>query len=306
MARRLLHALKLTLVFSLLLPLLVACGGDPVKDNYPLESVNKQGSQQSYVYRAPDKTVPGVAKEIADQNKPQQISKEDPERMFLVYSDKLYNIQKDPAKPTDTLIEVDNKAYVENNYASDFLQAYITLKILDEVFDFVGDSHARKYRGYTSRDIYKPQTIYKTPTKEEKKQAPPMTVDRKGSVTKRGTNNSTGSSSSSDSNKSTTNIFKKSDEQSKSTPAPNTSKDSTGKVIRRDDKSSTNSSSSTGSSSTSNSSSSSSKSSNSGSSSSSSSKSSGSSSSGGGFKVTEKKPSPPKTSSGSGSVTRRK
>ena len=40
---------------------------------------------------------------------PRQASKEDENQMFLVYSDKIYNLQKDKEKPSDTLIEISNK-----------------------------------------------------------------------------------------------------------------------------------------------------------------------------------------------------
>lgn len=43
------------------------------------------------------------------------------------------------------------------------------------------------YRGYTSKDVYKPaQGNYKKPTSKDKKIAPPLTVDRSGKITRRG------------------------------------------------------------------------------------------------------------------------
>jgi len=191
MGKRLLHSLKGLLVFCLILPLLAACG-DAIKDTFPLESVTKNGSQSSYVYRAENQTVPEVAKQIADNRKPEQVSKEDTERMFLVYADELVHVQKDPAKPTDTLIEVDSKEYVRNNYASDFLQGYITASIIGSLFDSFGGG---SYRGYSMRDVYKPKTEYRTPTEQDKKAAPPMTVNKSGSITKRGSSGSSSSKS---------------------------------------------------------------------------------------------------------------
>ncbi len=54
--------------------------------------------------------------------------------MFLVYSDKIYNLQKDKEKPSDTLIEISNKEFVRQNYQPSFLQGYIMGSILNDIF----------------------------------------------------------------------------------------------------------------------------------------------------------------------------
>ena len=54
--------------------------------------------------------------------------------MFLVYSDKMYNLQKDKEKPSDTLIEVSNEEFVRQNYQPSFLQGYIMGSILNDIF----------------------------------------------------------------------------------------------------------------------------------------------------------------------------
>ncbi|MDO7904876.1 DUF4247 domain-containing protein [Paenibacillus sp. JX-17] len=188
------YAIKLILVASLFISVLSGCGSPDVKDTYPLESVSGSGSSTSYVYRAANKTVPEVAAELSAERTPEQISKEDPDRMFLVYSDKWYHLQKDTAKPEDTLIEVDTKQYVQQNYSSSFLQGYLTATILNSIFDSLRGSGS--YRGYNSRDIYKPsQGQYRAPTTSEKKAIPPLTVDRGGSITRRGGKSDSGSSS---------------------------------------------------------------------------------------------------------------
>lgn len=64
-----------------------------IQDRYR-ESVAKEGKQESYVYRAANRSVPEVAKELINEREPQQASKEDENQMFLVYSDKIYNPQK--------------------------------------------------------------------------------------------------------------------------------------------------------------------------------------------------------------------
>ncbi|GIO66533.1 DUF4247 domain-containing protein [Paenibacillus sp. FSL M7-1455] len=184
---RSLLSLKILLVISLVMSLLTGCGiGAPnVKETYPLESVNRSGNATSYVYRAADKTVPEVAKELSDEKTPDQMSKEDAEHMFLVYGHDYYHLQKDPKKETDTLIEVDSQEYVQKNYDSSFLQGYLTAALIGHLFDSFGGGGG--YRGYSSRDIYQPkQGTYHAPTSSDKKVAPPLTVEKKGSIFRRG------------------------------------------------------------------------------------------------------------------------
>lgn len=184
---RSLLSLKILLVVSLVMSLLTGCGiGAPnVKETYPLESVNRSGNATSYVYRAADKTVPEVAKELSDEKKPDQMSKEDTEHMFLVYGKDYYHLQKDPKKDTDTLIEVDSQEYVQKNYDSSFLQGYLAATLIGHLFDSFGGGGG--YRGYSSRDIYQPkQGTYHAPTSSDKKVAPPLTVEKKGSIFRRG------------------------------------------------------------------------------------------------------------------------
>ncbi|NUU79426.1 DUF4247 domain-containing protein [Paenibacillus xylanilyticus] len=187
MKKRMALGLKLMLVLSLVMSLLSACGMPSVQDTYPLESVSGSGNTTSYVYRAADRSVPEVAQELSEERRPDQISAENEERMFLVYQDQYYHLQQDPNKKEDTLIEVDSKEYVRQNYDSSFLQGYLTATLIGNLFDSFGGSGYGKYRGYTDRDTYKPnQGTYRAPTSSDKKAAPPITVDRKGSITRRG------------------------------------------------------------------------------------------------------------------------
>ncbi|EOW9528177.1 DUF4247 domain-containing protein [Bacillus cytotoxicus] len=155
-----------------------------IQDRYPLESVAKDGKQESYVYRAANKTVPQVAKELMDEKEPKQVSKEDENQMFLVYSDKLYNLQKDKEKPSDTLVEISNKEFVRQNYQPSFLQGYIVGSILNDIFGSYKSSRG-DYRGYNDRQNHKPVIPERPPTKEEKKTPPPITKEGKGSIIKR-------------------------------------------------------------------------------------------------------------------------
>ncbi|QHT61927.1 DUF4247 domain-containing protein [Paenibacillus lycopersici] len=181
--------LKLLLVFSLVLPLLAACGIDQkIEEQYPLESVNGSGSSTSYVYRAAGVSVPEVAKALADQQKPEQQSTEAKDRMFLVYSNRIIHLQQDAEKPEDTLIEVDSKEYVRENYSSSFLEGYLLASFLGSLFDNGRYGHGT-YRGYEERGTYKPTGgSYHAPSAQEKKAVPPMTVTRTGSIFKRSKN----------------------------------------------------------------------------------------------------------------------
>jgi hypothetical protein len=178
-------SLKLMLVLGLLVSLLSGCGAPNVKETYPLESVNRDGSSTSYVYRAVNTSVPEVASALISEKKPDQASPESTERMFLVYGSKYYHLQQDPKNTSDTLIEISSKEYVKRNYSSSFLQGYLASSLLRDLFDSLG--RGGNYRGYTSKDIYKPsQGNYHKPTDADKKISPPLTVERKGNIFRRG------------------------------------------------------------------------------------------------------------------------
>lgn len=189
--KRLFNLIRILLAVVLLTSLVSGCGSQALSKSYPLESVTQNGAESSRVYRAENKTVPQVAQKISAQRKPQEISKEDSERMFLIYSDEWYHLQRDPQKPSDTLIEVDSKEFVRQNYNSSFLQGYILANIIDDLFD-TSKRYPGNYRGYSSKDTYKPNVEYRTPTPEEKKIIPPVTVQKSGSIIKRGNNPSGG------------------------------------------------------------------------------------------------------------------
>lgn len=179
------QSLKYLLLLSFIIPLLTACTiSDTVKEQYPLESVNGSGNQTSYVYRAANRSVPDVASDFNEQRKPKQQSETSTERMFLVYSDEVIDLQQAPDAPEDTLIEINSTEYVRQNYSSSFLQAYLIASVLDDLFD-KGKYGSGKYRGYSSKDTYKPKTTYRIPTVDDKKLAPPVTVNRTGSVMRR-------------------------------------------------------------------------------------------------------------------------
>ncbi|MBT2287881.1 DUF4247 domain-containing protein [Paenibacillus albidus] len=177
--------LTLVLVLGLLVSVLGGCGAPNPKESYPLESVNRDGNAESFVYRASEQTVTEAAEALQSQQTPDQVSAASDERMFLVYGDQVYHLQQDPDNAADTLVEVNSREYVRNNYDSGFLQTYLTARLIGELFDSARSTGS--YRGYGSKDVYKPrQGAYRKPTDQDKKIAPPITVERQGLLTRRG------------------------------------------------------------------------------------------------------------------------
>ncbi|RIE01985.1 DUF4247 domain-containing protein [Cohnella faecalis] len=189
-------AIHLSVVLALMVTLLSACGSLKVEETYPLESVNGSGSQTSYVYRAAGVTVQEAAKELVEQKKPEQQSKADPDHMFLVYSDQVIHVQKDENKPEDSLVEVDSKEYFRQNYSPSFLEGYLLANLIGSLFDGGPRSGGYgDYRGYGSMGSNPPATgKYHAPSAAEKKAAPPVTVEKKGSIFKRSKTGDDGSS----------------------------------------------------------------------------------------------------------------
>ncbi|WP_232696751.1 DUF4247 domain-containing protein [Brevibacillus daliensis] len=214
--------IKTTLVLSLVVGLLTGCSdpSDSVSSSYPLEQITDNGRESSRIYRAENKTVPEVAKEIADERTPKEISKEDSEHMFLVYKDEWYHIQKDTDKPTDTLIEIDSQEFVQRNYSPSFLEMYFIANVLEDLIDAA--KYKGNYRGYASRDVYQSGQKYHTPTVKEKKTYAPITTEKKGSILRRSSNADSKSTKSSDNGS----LFKKPDAEPSG---------STGKIIRDSD-----------------------------------------------------------------------
>ncbi|WJH34537.1 DUF4247 domain-containing protein [Paenibacillus sp. CC-CFT747] len=192
----------------LVLSLIFGCSNASsyVKDNYPLVDVQGKGKDSSKIYSVEGKDVPTVAKELAKEEKPDEISKESPDQMFLAYDDKLIQVQKDPVEEKNTLVEISTIEYARNHYDSSFLQGYLTASIIQSLFGggwFSGGGGYKDYRGYSkvppsssgSGGSYK--SPYSSPDVKK-----PNTTDRSGSFNTKPTtpgssDGSSGSSSSS-------------------------------------------------------------------------------------------------------------
>jgi len=233
MTKRAMQWLSVLLVFTLL----VGCGNasNYIKDNYSLVDVQGQGKSTAKIYSVAGKDVPAVAKELAANEKPQEVSKESEDQMFLVYEDKIINVQKDPNNAGNTLVELDSVEYAKQNYDSSFLQGYIAASLLQSLFGGGWLSGNRgtgyDYRGYTSTKRYDDYGKYQSSapsggTATKPSTPAPTTTDRKGSF---GTSPSTSSGSKSSSgidrkNDGSTPTYKTPSKSSGSTSKPSTTK----------------------------------------------------------------------------------
>ncbi|NQX61525.1 DUF4247 domain-containing protein [Paenibacillus qinlingensis] len=226
------------LSFILIIALLTACGADAgryIKDEYPLVSVDGKGTTMSKVYAVEDKNVPTVANELAAKEKPQEKSKESEDQMFLIYKDKVINIQKDPSDSNNTLVQLDSIEYAKSHYDSSFLQGYLTASLIQSIFGGGWNNNrgsSYDYRGYTKTPTYKAGTPT-TPATGSTKETKPTTSDRTGGFTSGAANPSSGSSSTARKNDgSTTNKVTKPSTTKPSTSKPSTTK-KTGSFKRR-------------------------------------------------------------------------
>jgi hypothetical protein len=221
--------------FLLIIALLTACGADAgryIKDQYPLVSVDGKGSNLSKVYLVENKSVPAVATELAAKESPKEKSKESDDQMFLVYNDKVINVQKDPSDSKNTLVQIDSIEYAKSHYDSSFLQGYLTATLLQSLFGGGWFNNKRPYddyRGYTRTPTYNAGSgKATTPTTDVSNDKKPTTSDRTGSFKSgTGTPNSGSSSTTRKNDGSTTNKVTK-----PSTSSPSTSK-KTGSFKRR-------------------------------------------------------------------------
>ncbi|MEY9092762.1 DUF4247 domain-containing protein [Paenibacillus sp. RC84] len=168
--------------------LLTGCApnaSDFVRQEYNLTSADGSGSNLSKVYTAENKDVPAVAKELADREKPREISKESQDQMFLLYPDKVINLQRDDQNPANTLVQVDSIQYAREHYSPSFLQTFLTVAMLQSVLGggFFNSRGVGDYRGYRSTPTYRGTPGGYSPgmgtgTGTTK---PPVTSDREGS-----------------------------------------------------------------------------------------------------------------------------
>jgi hypothetical protein len=184
--------IALLLVFTLLMG--CSNASNYIKDTYPLVDVQGNGKDNAKVYTAENKDVPTVAKELAQKEAPKETSKESTDKMFLIYKEKIINVQKDPANEKNSLIEIDSIQYAKDNYGSSFLQAYLTASILQSVMGggWFSDNRSTDYRGYSSQPESSKSTKSSTIQSDDKK---PTTSERSGTFSSKSNTKSKSSSS---------------------------------------------------------------------------------------------------------------
>lgn len=204
------------IALGIIFTLLMGCSNanNYIKETYPLVDVQGSGKENAKIYSAENQDVPTVANELAQKEAPKEKSKESKERMFLIYKEKIINIQKDPANEKNSLIEIDSIQYAKDNYTSDLLKTYLTATILQSVLGggWFSDGGHSDYRGYSSQSTKgtKSSTVKKDPNA-------PTTSDRTGTF----------SSKSKTKSKSTSSVLKrKNDGSTPSFKKPTTSKKS--------------------------------------------------------------------------------
>jgi hypothetical protein len=169
------------IAFGLIFTLLLGCSNasNYIKETYPLVDVQGKGKDNAKIYAAENQDVPAVARELAQKETPKEQSKESKDKMFLIYQEKIINIQKDPSNEKNSLIEIDSIQYAKDNYASDFLKAYLTASILQSVLggSWVSNNGKSDYGGYSSQ----PSAAKSTKRSTKADSNAPTTSDRAGS-----------------------------------------------------------------------------------------------------------------------------
>lgn len=201
------------IVLGLVFTLLTGCSNASsyIKDSYPLVDVQGKGKDNAKVYIAENQDVPTVAKQIAEKETPKEQSKVSTDKMFLVYKQKIINIQQDPDNAKNTLLEIDSIEYAKDNYAASFLKTYLTASVIQAVLGELADSASNSdYGGYGSQPS-STNTTKNTTVKDDS--STPTTSDRTGSF-----------SSKSKAKSSTSALSRKNDGSTPSFKTPKTSK----------------------------------------------------------------------------------
>ncbi|WP_068773705.1 DUF4247 domain-containing protein [Paenibacillus sp. FJAT-26967] len=167
----------------LVLALLAGCvnpRSDQVQQHYPLISAEGSGSNLSKVYLAENTSVQEAAQELAAQESPKEMSQPSEDQMFLIYGDRVVNLQRDEKNSVNTLIQIDSIGYAREHYSPSFLQTFLTVAMLQSVFGggWINQRRADDYRGYRSTPQYQraPGT-----NPGAGKTKPPVTSEREGS-----------------------------------------------------------------------------------------------------------------------------
>jgi hypothetical protein len=190
MNKRYISWIAIALVFVFIFVMLSGFGdaSSYVKDNYSLVDVQGQGKNTAKIYSVEGKDVPTVANELALEETPKEKSKESKDQMFLAYTSKIINLQKDPNNGSNTLVEINSIENAKKNYDSSFLEGYIAASVLQQLLGSSwvnGNRGGSDYKGYTTTQRYDDYGKYQEPAPKKKvpaKSTPaPTTTNRQGS-----------------------------------------------------------------------------------------------------------------------------
>jgi hypothetical protein len=137
MKRILLLSILLAAVFGVL----AGCGSTEVKDyiaeTYPLVDVVESQvntDDESFIYRAENKSVVELSKELSEQEKPTETSEYNNGKQVLIYDNQFVILTQDPNNSDHTLVEVSTENFVRDNYNPSFFQGMLIGHILSDMF----------------------------------------------------------------------------------------------------------------------------------------------------------------------------
>ncbi|WP_194287308.1 DUF4247 domain-containing protein [Gracilibacillus oryzae] len=137
---------------------ITGCSIKSVADEaYPMmDIVYDDYGNKSEIFRAYNTKIDKVTDRLIEEEEPIDYQTTN-EKIVLIYDDYLVQVYPDIENEEDTLIEVSEEGFVQNNYASDFFDTYELSEAAADEFDFdegnsSGGSHV--YTGYVGTNGY--------------------------------------------------------------------------------------------------------------------------------------------------------
>ena len=120
---------------------------DFINNNYTFTDTvasAEDNSNYSEVYIAENQSIDEVAQAIQNHQEPVRVSEKKDNKQVLVYDQMFVIMTADEQNGANTMIEVANDQFVQNNYSPDFFDGLLLLWVLDEVLDV--DDWGKKQR----------------------------------------------------------------------------------------------------------------------------------------------------------------
>lgn len=132
---------RILLMSALLAVLLAGCGSskvmDYIKEQFPLVDVVQSqldSDDESYVYRAENKSVEELASELRGQEEPTEMGEYNNGKQALIYDNQFVILTQDPDNSDHTLVEVSSEEFVRDNYNPGFFQGMLLGSLLSDWF----------------------------------------------------------------------------------------------------------------------------------------------------------------------------